>query len=167
MAQGLLNDWGIPIPGYRFAAVIMTGGLPQLLDIRFQKITGLKISRELNTEAGAAGLLKPEKHFRDLVLTRGVMALNNANDPFVVLPGSAMSPLNVVHLIESLVWDKRLLRCEIMVAILSDLNIPIASWLIRDAYLTDWSWGDLDGTSNSVLIESMTYKYSDLIPIGL
>ncbi|KEI71214.1 hypothetical protein GV64_11085 [Endozoicomonas elysicola] len=143
-----------PLPGYRFAAVLMTGLVPQImpLDMRFQKISGLKLTRELREDRDNF-LLKPSVNRRDLVLERGMPRLP--------------TPLQATHLLEQAFWNSRLMQTEILVVLLSDKDIPypLQAWVVHKAYLTGLEWGELNGEENSVMIESMTYSYSSLIPV--
>ena len=145
-----------PLPGYRFAAVLFTGLLPQImpLDLRFQEISGLKMSRDIRQDRDSF-LLKPAINRRDLVLKRGLPRLPTL--------------LQATQLLEQAFWNSRLMQTDILVVVLSDKDIPypLHAWIVRKAYLTGLEWGELNGESNSVIIESMTYNYSSLIPLPL
>ena len=143
-----------PLPGYRFAAVLMTGLVPQImpLDMRFQSISGLKLTRELREDRDDF-LLKPSVSRRDLVLKRGLPRLPTL--------------LQATHLLEQAFWNSRLMETNILVVLLSDKDIPypLHAWVVSDAYLTGLEWGEFNGEENSIMIETMTYSYSTLVPV--
>lgn len=155
IVDGLLGE-APPLVGYRFAAVLMTGLLPQLapVDMRFKEIQGLKVTRSLAGDQNW-GLLKPGIQRRTLTFKRGM-----PNDP---------TPLQVMQLIEQAYWDRRLLRTDILIATLSDTMppYPTKAWMVPRAFLESVEWDGMSAGSNDVLIESMTYSYSQLIPLPL
>nr|WP_246506225.1 phage tail protein [Kistimonas asteriae] len=130
--------------------------LPQLapVDLRFKEIQGLKVTRSLASDNNW-GLLKPGVQRRTLTLKRGM-----PNDP---------TPLQVVQLIEQAYWDRRLLRTDMLIALLSDTPIPYPTkaWMVPRAFLETIEWDSLSADNNQVLIESMTYSYSQLIPLPI
>ena len=140
-----------PLPGYRFVAVVVTGDTAQSapLDMRFQKISGLKITRDLRDDRDDF-LLKPAINRRDLVLERGL-----TRQP---------TELEAVHQLEQDLWNSRLLQSNILLVLLSDEEKPnpIRAWMVHKAFLTSLEWGDFNGEENTIMIESMTYSYSSL-----
>ena len=155
LADSLLGK-APPLVGYRFAAVLLTGLLPQLapVDLRFKEIQGLKVTRSLAGDQDW-GLLKPTIQRRTLTFKRGV-------------PMSP-TPLQLTQLLEQGFWEKRLLRTDILVATLSEgpIPLPTKAWLIPRAFLESIEWDSLSADNNSVLVESMSYSYSQLIPLPI
>ncbi|CAM3839015.1 T4-like virus tail tube protein gp19 [Vibrio aerogenes CECT 7868] len=144
------NDY--PIVGYRFLVVIFSAGIPNPIDIWFQEVDGLKISREIKRENGMTTLGK-ELPKQTLTLKRGVV--------------SRVSPLVISQILENELWDTRLLRKDILVSVLNENYIPVSNWIIPNAFLSGWDWNGINAKSNEVLIESMQFDYCSLkyIPI--
>ncbi|NRD73489.1 phage tail protein [Shewanella sp. VB17] len=150
----MLIDRGLPLVGYRFAVVIMTAGVPNPVDIEFKDVSGLKMSRGI-TRSGGMTSLDNQIPAQSLVLKRGVF--------------TAPSPLLSANIAESLFWETRLLRKDILVSILDEDNIPMNAWLVSNAYLESWDWDGLNAGSNDLLIESMSFTYSGIkyLPLKL
>ncbi|MCL1123200.1 phage tail protein [Shewanella surugensis] len=148
----MLIDRGLPLVGYRFAVVIMTTGIPNPVDIEFKEVSGLKMSRSIVKNAGMTSL-DNQLPTQNLLLKRGVF--------------SSISPLTLANTVESFFWDTRLLRKDILICVLDENNLPQNSWLVSNAYLESWEWDGLNASSNELLIESMSFKYSGIkyVPI--
>lgn len=143
----MLIDRGLPLVGYRFAVVIMSAGVPNPVDIEFKDVSGLKMSRGITRKDGMTSL-DNQLPTQSLVLKRGVF--------------TAPSPLLLANVVESLFWDTRMLRKDILVSVLDEDNIPVNAWLVSNAYLESWDWDGLNAGSNDLLIESMSFKYSGI-----
>ena len=48
---------------------------------------------------------------------------------------------------------------NVLVTLLDNTRIPIASWLFMKAYPVKWSVSDLDATANTVVTEHMELTY--------
>jgi phage tail-like protein len=48
---------------------------------------------------------------------------------------------------------------NVLVTLLDNTRIPIASWLFMNAYPVKWRVSDLDAMQNSVVIETMELAY--------
>lgn len=145
-----------PLVGYRFAVVLLTGLVPQItpVDLRFKEVSGLKVTRSLAGDQDW-GLLKPTIQRRTLTFKRGMPSMP--------------TPLQVTQLLEQAFWKERLLRTDILIATLSDTPIPYPTkaWLAPRAFLEGIEWDGLNADTNGLLIESMSYSYSDLIPVPI
>lgn len=145
-----------PLVGYRYAAVLLKAKVPMIvpMDIRFKKISGLGISRELGKEENW-GLLKSKPSRGTLSFERGVY--------------SVPTPLQVTHVMEWLEWDAKLLQTDILISLLDDspIPVPLKAWLATDAYLASLEWGALSAEDNQILIETMAYNYRRLLPLSL
>lgn len=150
----MLSDPGIPIVGYRFVVVIATSLLPNPIDIRFQEVSGLSMKRTVSYEKGMI-TLDGKVQTQTLTLKRGVF--------------TGISPLIIGNIAESLFWDTKLLRKDLLVTALDDSNIPIAAWVITNAYLDNWQWESLNATNNAALLESMSFVYTGIkyLPLKL
>lgn len=140
---------------YRFAVVLFHKlvspvPVPYLSDFRFQSISGLDVSRTLEGKYDYE-LLSSANKYRELTLSRGI--------------STTISPLTIVQLSELALWKRKLLETEILIAAVDDSWTPLYAWWVRRAFLQGWSWSELNGTQNGILIESMVYKYATAIPV--
>lgn len=137
-----------PPLAFRFGVVFFVGGVvPNPLDIRFQKVSGLGSSVDTSTvEEGGQNLYThrlPERiKYENLVLERGVVV----GSPLVVEFNVAMSTF-------------KFLPSNVLAMLLNDAGVPIASWLFMKAYPVSWSISDLDADRNEVVIERMELAY--------
>ena len=141
----MLVDPGTALLGYRFVAVIMTTGVPNPVDIAFQEVSGLSMSRSVQNESNMT-TLSNQRSLQTLVLKRGVF--------------SGVSPLTTGNITESVFWRTRLLRKDILVSVLNGKGNPMNAWLVSNAYMEAWDWDTLSGESSKLLIEKIKFKYS-------
>ena len=138
-----------PPVGYHFVVTFFIGGvIPNPLDIRFKKVSGL--SSEIETtplKEGGENLythrLPGRVSYNNLVLERGMVI----GSPLVVEFNIAMSSL-------------RLLPGNVLVVLLNDDSLPAAAWFFWKTYPVKWSISDLDATANSIVIETMELAYT-------
>ena len=147
---------GAPPLGYRFGAFFFAGGfIPNPLDIRFKKVSGLDITVGMKTlEEGGVNLFKrqlPERvEFGNLVLERGLVV----GSPLVIEFNVAMSFFKFAP-------------SNVLVTLLDDTSIPIAGWLFLKAFPAKWAVSPLDAESNTVVIETMELAYERMQPIRI
>ncbi len=145
-----------PPLSYRFGVLFFAGGvIPNPLDITFQKVSGIGTTVNTYTvEEGGQNLysqLLPTKIQHDnLVLERGLVV----GSPLVIEFNVAMSRF-------------KFSASNVLVTLLNDASIPVASWLFMKAYPVKWSVSDLDATANSVVIEHMELAYQRMQTIRL
>ncbi|MDJ0715444.1 MAG: phage tail protein [Prochloraceae cyanobacterium] len=141
-----LNE--IPPVGFHFMVVFFIAGVtPNPLDIRFQKVSG--ISAEIETEdirEGGENLfrqhLPTRVTYNNLVLERGMVIGSPLNLEFnVAMSSMKFAPSNV------------------LVMLLNEEDIPLASWLFQSAYPVKWTVSDLDANQNQVVIDTMELAY--------
>lgn len=140
-------DSGLPLVGYRFVVVITSAGVRNPIDMQFQEVSGLKMSRGINKNASMTSL-DNQLPSQTLTLKRGVF--------------TAPSPLIEANVAESLFWDTRLLRKDIMVNVLDENDNPVNAWVITNAYLESWEWDGLSAKSSDILVETMSFKYTSV-----
>ena len=136
--------------GFRFAVFFLAGGVvPNPLDIRFQKVSGL--SAEVSTVTRAEGGQNLYTHrlperidYGNLTLERGLVVGSPLNLEFnAALSLFKFYPSNVI------------------VTLLGETKVPLAAWLFIKAYPVKWSTSDLDATSeDSVVIDTMELAYT-------
>lgn len=134
---------------HRFGVFFFESGLiPNMLDIRFQKVSGLQAEMTMDsvTEGGEnlyTHRIPKRASYNNLVLERGIVNLSplslNFNATFSLFK---FSPSNV------------------LVTLFNDKNIPVSAWMFQKAIPVKWSFGDLDANANVVEIETMELSYT-------
>lgn len=135
--------------GFRFGVFFFAGGVvPNPLDIRFQKVSGL--SAEVTTEALKEGGQNLYTHrlpgrigYNNLVLQRGMVIGSALNLEFnAALTAFEFAPSNV------------------MVTLFGDEQEPLAAWMFMQAYPVKWSTSDLDAEEAGLVIDTMELAYT-------
>lgn len=146
-----------PPAAYHFMVIfygIGPASVPNTIDIRFQKVSGISVSLPENktVKQGPISVTIPSKPtFTNLQLTRGYMV--------------GASPLRKE--LEAHMLDFQICPRNVHVMLLDHQSFPIASWLFFDAYPVQWRIGDLSAEQSSLLIENMELKYSYFQPFSL
>ena len=137
------------ILGFRFGVFFFAGGvIPNPLDIRFQKVSGL--SAEVKTtplSEGGQNLYThrlPEKiDYKNLVLERGMVVGSPLNLEFnAVMSLFKFYPSNV------------------LVTLFNAEQIPVAGWLFIKAYPVKWATLDLDAAEKALVIDTLELAYT-------
>lgn len=137
-----------PIIGMRFGVFFFAGGvLPNPLDIRFQKVSGL--SAEVETEPLSEGgrnlytqKLPKGVKYNNLVLERGMVV---------------GSPLNIEFNVAMSLF--KFAASNVLVTLLNEDKIPLAAWLFLKAYPVKWSTSDLN-SDPALVIDTMELAYT-------
>lgn len=137
------------ILGFRFGVFFFAGGvIPNPLDIRFQKVSGL--SAEVTTKTvneGGQNLYThrlPERiSYQNLVLERGMVVGSPLNLEF----NAAMSLFEFFP-------------SNVLVTLFGEEQNPVSGWLFIKAYPVKWSTSDLNATEDSVLIDTLELAYT-------
>ena len=147
---------GNPPLSFRFGVLFFAAGVvPNPLDTLFQKVSGLGSTVETDSvNEGGQNLYTqslPKKiRYENLVLERGLVV----GSPLVIEFNAAMSLF-------------KFSPSNVLVTLLDNTRIPIASWLFMKAYPVKWHVSDLDATANSVVIETMELAYQQMQVIRL
>ncbi len=135
--------------GFRFSVLFLAGGaVPNPLDIRFQKVSGLAAEVETDTlrEGGQnlyAHRLPKGIKYDNLTLERGLVVGSPLNVEFnATLSLFKFAPSNV------------------LVTLLSEKAVPLAAWLFLKAYPVKWSTSPLDAKDPAVAIDTMELAYT-------
>ena len=135
--------------GFRFGVFFFAGGvIPNPLDIRFQKVSGL--AAEVKTtplSEGGQNLYThrlPEKiDYKNLVLERGMVVGSPLNLEFnAVMSLFKFYPSNV------------------LVTLFNAEQIPVAGWLFIKAYPVKWATSDLDAAEKALVIDTLELAYT-------
>lgn len=141
-----------PALSHRFGVFFFIGGvLPNPIDFRFQRVSGLNTEVQLETvnEGGEnlhAHRLPGKITYNNLVLERGYST------------GVVPSPLNLEFNLTLSTF--KFFPSNVVVMLFNEAGIPIGSWHFMKAYPVKWSVSDLDAGSNSVLIDTMELAYT-------
>lgn len=138
-----------PIIGMRFAVLFMTGGVvPNPLDLRFWKVSGLSMAVETESLAEGGQNLYTQQLPRsvshgNLVLERGMVV---------------GSPLNIEF--NASLSTFKFITSNVLVTLLSEDGLPMAAWLFMKAWPVKWSTSDLDATTPGLVIDTMELAYA-------
>jgi phage tail-like protein len=138
-----------PIVGMRFNVWFFAGGvIPNPIDIRFQKVSGL--SAEVETEPVREGgqnlytqRLPQGIKYNNLVLERGMVVGSPLNLEF----NASMSLFKFAS-------------SNVLVTLLDAGKDPLAAWLFLKAYPVKWSTSDLNGSEPALLVDVMELAYT-------
>lgn len=137
-----------PVLGMRFAVLFMVGGgVPNPIDLRFAKVSGLAMTVETTTVTeGGQNLYTQQLPQRishgNLVLERGMVA---------------GSPLNLEF--NAAFSGFRFAPCNVLVSLLAEDRVPLAAWLFMKAWPVRWSTSDLDAGQPALVIDTMELAY--------
>ncbi|QXF33213.1 phage tail protein [Photorhabdus luminescens] len=150
-----MNNLSTPSVSHRFIASFLFNNIPSPLDIAFQRISGL--SRELQTTQHSQGgenarnvWLAEKIQHGNLVLERGVMTI---------------TPLTWVF--DRVLRGEKAVYADVVIMLLNEHSIPVASWTLSNALPVRWSTGDLDANSNTVLVNTLELRYQDMRWLGV
>lgn len=145
--SGILNP--DPPLKHRFGVFFFAGGVvPNPLDFRFQKVSGITAEVELETlSEGGQNIYKhrlPKKTtYNNLVLERGY---------------AIGSPLNIEFNAAFSLF--KFYPSNVLITLFSDLGIPLGAWLFMKAYPVKWQLSDLDANANEVALDTMELAYT-------
>ncbi|EFL92036.1 putative phage tail protein [Candidatus Regiella insecticola LSR1] len=140
-----------PPVSYRFAVVFYPSGrTPNLVDMRFQKVSGLSL--EIKTHKIQEG----GNNVGHAVLPSGVRATTLRLERGMVL----LSPLNTEF--NSTLSFFQFNPCHVMVTLLNETCLPTAAWLFLNAFPTGWQCSDLDANANAIMIDTFELAYQRL-----
>lgn len=138
-----------PIIGMRFAVLFMAGGaVPNPLDLRFAKVSGLALTVETESVVeGGQNLYTQQLPRRvshgNLTLERGMVVGSPLNLEFnAALSLFKFAPSNV------------------LVTLFNESSIPVSAWFFMKAYPVKWSTSDLDAGDKTILIDTMELAYA-------
>jgi phage tail-like protein len=138
-----------PPAGFHFAVIFFSGGtVPDALDMRFKKVSGLGSEIETITyKEGGENLythrLPNRVSYHNLTLERGMVIGSPLNLEFnVAMSNYQFNPGNT------------------LIALLDDDDLPVAAWLFLKTYPVKWSVSDLAADVNGLVIETLELAYT-------
>ena len=137
-----------PIIGMRFGVLFLAGGvIPNPLDIRFQKVSGLSVEVETEPVSEGGQNLYTQKlpkgvKYNNLVLERGMVI---------------GSPLNLEFNATMSLF--KFSTSNVLVTLLGESKLPLAAWLFMKAYPVKWATSDLNAEP-ALVIDTMELAYT-------
>jgi phage tail-like protein len=142
--------------GSRFAVYFFgAGAVPNPVDIRFQRVSGLSATVETSSVVeGGQNLythrLPKRVSYGNLVLERGVVV---------------GSPLSLE--VEVTMSQFQFVPSSVMVTLLEDDRTPRAAWMFLRAYPVRWATADLNANDDKVLIDTLELAYASMQPVRI
>ena len=142
--------------GFRFVVTFFIGGVvPNPLDVRFKKVSGLKATVKTRTIAEGGQNLFTQKlpegvEYDNLILERGMIV----GSPLTIEFEAAMSLF-------------KFSPSNVMVALLGEDKVPVAGWMFFNAYPVRWSTSDLDADQKTIVIDTLELAYSRMQTIRI
>jgi len=138
-----------PLLNHRFGVFFFAGGaIPNPIDIRFQKVSGLSMS--FQTESISEGGQNLYSHrlptratYSNLILERGLVIASPLNTEF----NAAFSLF-------------RFAPSNVLVTLLGAQHEPLAAWMFIKAYPVGWALGNLDASNPAVAINTLELAYA-------
>ena len=134
---------------FRFGVFFFVGGLiPNPIDIRFQRVSGLGATVALkNHSEGGQNLYThrfPESiGYQNLVLERSA---------------ALISPLDIEFNIALSLF--KFAASNTLVTLFDDGGVPTAAWMFLNTYPVRWATSDLDAKQNGIVIDTMELAYT-------
>lgn len=147
---------GGPPLAFRYSVFFFVGGVvPNSLDIRFSKVSGLSSHIETHSlNEGGQNLythrLPKRIQYDNLVLERG-MAIGS------MLVAEFNATMSLFKFNPS----------NVLVTLLDETGSPISGWLFMTAYPVKWTVSDLNAEQNQVVVETMELAYQRMQAIRL
>jgi len=135
--------------GFRFGVFFFVAGLvPNPLDIRFKKVSGLTATVATDTYPEGGQNLYTQKlpksvDYGNLVLERGLVVGSPLNLEF----NAAMSTFSFVP-------------SNVMVTLFNEDTVPVSAWLFLKAFPVKWSTSDLDAEAKEIVIDTLELAYT-------
>jgi phage tail-like protein len=137
-----------PLVGFHFKVLFGDGKVIE--EISFSKVNGIDfelITEESKSVVGSENIIKPKGYkYNDLVLSRGTTSKKSFLFKWLDLQAS----------------QGKILTLTLTVNLLNEKSEPVLSWTFFDSFPVKYSTAELDASSNLVLIESITLKYSSV-----
>ncbi len=157
---GQLKNFQAPPVRHKFLVTFLMGGLvPNPIDVGFQSVRGLKatVGTETVSEGGQnlyGHKLPNPVEYGNLILERGKQLVSPVSMEF----NKTMSFFDFF-------------TGNVLVVLMDEKAgisfFPVAAWLFVNTYPVNWSFSDLDATSNEFVIETLELAYQRMQVISL
>ena len=133
----------------------IAGVIPNPLDIRFQRVSGLstRVETEPMNNGGKNLITKrlPKRlAYDNLVLERG----------FVV-----GSPLNLQ--LNDVMNEFKFFRSDVLVTLFNEDAVPISAWMFKEAFPVRWATADLNAQEDRILIDTLELSFTRMLTVRL
>lgn len=158
-----------PALSHRFLVTFFHAGFfPNPIDFRFQRVSGIGASMDLQTfDSGGQNLhrhqLPKKTSYKNLVLERGY--------------STSAIPSPVTLLFEDAFNSFSFSPCRVLIILFSEmtpatplvggLTIPVGAWCFEKAVPVNWSHSELEAQSSKVLVETMELTYTRCVAVGI
>jgi len=138
-----------PPLGFRFAVTFFIGGVvPNLIDLRFKRVSGLEAKVNTTTiREGGQNLyshrLPDRVDYGNLILERGYVIGSPLNIELNVVLSTAEFPTS-----------------NVMVMLLGPTGAPLGAWLFIKTYPVRWSTSELDADKDEIVIDTIELAYA-------
>ncbi|HBH74164.1 MAG TPA: phage tail protein [Synechococcales bacterium UBA10510] len=146
---------GMPL-SHRFGVFFFIAGvIPNPLDIRFQRVSGLstRVETDPMNNGGKNIITKrlPKRlTYDNLVLERG----------FVV-----GSPLNLQ--LNDIMNEFKFFRSDVIVTLFNEDAVPISAWMFKEAFPVRWATADLNAQEDRILIDTLELSFTRMLTVRL
>jgi len=141
-----VND--LPL-SFRFGVFFFVGGLiPNPIDIRFQRVSGLGATVSLKTHSEGGQNLYTHR-FREAVGYQNLVLERSA---------ALISPLDIEFNIAMSLF--KFSASNVLVTLFDDSGLPTAGWMFLKAFPVRWSTSDLDAKQTGIVIDTMELAYT-------
>ena len=146
---------GMPL-SHRFGVFFFIAGvIPNPLDIRFQRVSGLstRVETEPMNNGGKNLITKrlPKRlAYDNLVLERG----------FVV-----GSPLNLQ--LNDVMNEFKFFSSVVLVTLFNEDAVPISAWMFKEAFPVRWATADLNAQEDRILIDTLELSFTRMLTVRL
>ncbi|RQQ47912.1 phage tail protein [Burkholderia stagnalis] len=153
--KNVINQLHEPSLVHRFRVSVFIKRIPSPLDMNFAQVSGLGRSlsvSEMREGGDSMGALRLTERVNagSLVLQHGMMVAT----PMMMLFDQALRNFTRTYV-------------TAMVLLLNGKGLPVCSWTLTDAIPTKWDTGNLDASSDQVLINSLELAYRELHWMGV
>jgi phage tail-like protein len=134
---------------FRFGVFFFVGGLiPNPIDIRFQRVSGLGATVALKSHSEGGQNLYTHRFpesigYQNLVLERSA---------------ALISPLDIEFNIALSLF--KFAASNTLVTLFDDDGVPTAAWMFLNTYPVRWATSDLDAKQNGIVIDTMELAYT-------
>jgi len=134
---------------FRFGVFFFVGGLiPNPIDIRFQRVSGLGATVALKSHSEGGQNLYTHRFpesigYQNLVLERSA---------------ALISPLDIEFNIALSLF--KFAASNTLVTLFDDGGVPTAAWMFLNTYPVRWATSDLDAKQNGIVIDTMELAYT-------
>ena len=134
---------------FRFGVFFFVGGLiPNPIDIRFQRVSGLGATVALKSHSEGGQNLYTHRFpesigYQNLVLERSA---------------ALISPLDIEFNIALSLF--KFAASNTLVTLFDDSGAPTAAWMFLNTYPVRWATSDLDAKQNGIVIDTMELAYT-------